>query len=176
MFSYFGWNFYWHFIKHSNSQPQLKNLELICLENISLYDHELKDLHTKLMFKYRNSLNPNFSEGSHAAGKAVGISSLPWLEISMVLPFHTKATMWSTVQVTTRQVCVGGVTHSKLCCDEHEKLLNQFPHVLNVANQDNQVCCTQCPIISTLLSFKSHCINPWTMTPTMYQEVDLCPC
>lgn len=68
------------FIKHWNSQPQLKNLESTCLENITciIYNYTIIHLkictHTQVMFKYRKySFNPNFTEGSHAAGKAFGI-------------------------------------------------------------------------------------------------------
>lgn len=87
--------------------------------------------------------------------KVVRISYWPWLEISMICPFNTKATAWSTVQVAASQVCVRLITLSKLRSDKPEKLLNQFICVLNTAYQDNQVCERQCPIISSLLSFYS---------------------
>lgn len=84
------------------------------------------------------------------------ISYWPWLEISMICPFNTKATVWSTVQVATSQACVRTITLSELCSDEPKKLLNQFLYVRNTAYQDNQVYERQCPIISSPLSFKSH--------------------
>lgn len=67
-----------------------------------------------------------------------------------------------------------GVTHSKLRCDEHEKLLNQFLRVLRVTTR---CVAHSVPLLADLCPFNPiRHINPWTMTLSMYQEVDLRPC
>lgn len=103
--------------QHLNSQPQLKNLKSTCLENICLYNHEFKDLHTKSMFQYRKkkffiALTWNFSDSSLS---------------------HQSYNVVHSASYYKASVCQG-VTHSKLHCDEHEKLLNQFLRVLRVNN------------------------------------------
>lgn len=164
------------FTKHSDSQPQLKNLEstinkipyLYTIMNLKICTQN-PCVNTEKYDSIQISVKVNVQQAKQ-------MRFLPCLDLKFQWSFLFTQKLQCGPQCKLLQgKCVsggGGGTHSKLCCDQHEKLLNQF------------LCAwcwptTRCvehnvPLLARVCPFDhSHCINLWTMTPTVYQEVDL---